>query len=214
MVELREAKLQDLDKIAHCHRSAFPNTLSSRLGLSISYKMLQWYLVNDKRFLFWLAKDNVCLGYAGGMISDGTQIHGSTSGTIQFAFREIVVALLRKPWLWFHPELAARYPLILKNIYFRITGFKTPVKDRKGAISAEPHTSLVVIGVHPEHQGKGYGSLLLKVFEQKTIDMGFNKMLLTVLAENAQAIKSYTKNGWTKVRQEGKSVNMQKIVHK
>ena len=41
-----------------------------------------------------------------------------------------------------------------------------------------------------------------------------NKMLLTGFADNAQTTKSNIKRGWTKVRQEGKSVNRQKIVHK
>lgn len=211
---IRQATQRDLSLIVKCHRLAFPDTLSSRLGERVSYRTLQWYINDPKRFLLLIEENGVCIGYVGGMISDGHQIHGSASSMIQHAFSEAAIALLIRPWLWFHPELRSRYRLIAKNIYFKITGYKTPMKDRKNHKPTEPYVGLVVIGVHPQHQGKGYGSLLLKAFEQKVMELGFSKMSLTVLADNAQAIKSYAMNGWTTVRQDGKSVNMQKVVRK
>lgn len=176
--------------------------------------MLEWYLVSDRRFLLWISDGTRCLGYAGGIISDGSQVHGSASGTIQFAFKEIVMALLKRPWLWFHVELRSRYRLIAKNVYYKITGYKTPVKYRNYHNQIAPYVGLVVIGVHPAHQGEGYGSMLLKRFEEKVIELGHSKMSLTVMANNAQAMKSYHRNGWTTVRQNGRSVQMVKGVHR
>ncbi|MBX2963382.1 MAG: GNAT family N-acetyltransferase [Cyclobacteriaceae bacterium] len=208
----KEALAIDLDKIVKCHRSAFPGTLSSLLGKNVSYRTLEWYIDNPKSFLLWIEQEGVCIGYAGGMISDGSQVHGSASSMIQYAFKDAALALIVRPWLWLHPELVSRYKLILKNIYFKITGFKKPMKDRKNHSATEPHVGLVVIGVHPQHQGKGYGSLLLKAFQEKVVELGFSKMSLTVLAENSQAIKSYMSNGWLVYKHSGKSVSMQKRV--
>lgn len=185
----------DLDRIASCHIKAFPATLSSRLGILLVKKMLSWYLDSPKRFLFYINVDNVCIGYCGGMISDGTQVHGSASGMIQHSFRDAFRALLVRPWLWLHPDLRSRYKLILKNIYFKVTNYSKPVSSR----SVEPieaHTGLIVIGVDPAYQGKGYASVLLKEFERMSREKGIFKMLLTVLSSNVQAINAYKKNGW------------------
>lgn len=209
---LRKAKMSDLEKIALCHQLAFPQALSTRLGKKIVRKMLEWYLADPKRFLLWIEKDNQCIGYVGGMVSDGSQVHGSASGTIQYAFNELFCALVVRPWLWFHPEIVSRYKLILKNIYFRITKYNKPFKERKKHLLSASYVGLVVIGVHPQYQGKGYGALLLESFERKTIELGYKRMSLTVLMHNHPAIKSYTRNGWMISEYKGKSVNMQKIV--
>jgi ribosomal protein S18 acetylase RimI-like enzyme len=71
---------------------------------------------------------------------------------------------------------------------------------------------LVVIGVDPKYHGNGFGSLLLKEFERLAIEeYGINNLQLTVLANNAQAIRAYEKNGWQKGAQNGNSLNMHKL---
>jgi ribosomal protein S18 acetylase RimI-like enzyme len=209
-IQVSEAGFADLNKIVACHRAAFPGTLSTKLGLNVSRKMLEWYLVSDKRFLLWITDGARCLGYAGGMIADGTQVHGSASGTIQYAFKEIVRALIVRPWLWFHSELAARYSLIARNLYYRLVRYQTPVSKRQEFIT--PHVSLIVIGVHPEFQGKGMGDQLLKAFEQKSIALGYRRLSLTVLANNIKALSSYNRNGWQIVERVGVSMRMEKCV--
>ena len=59
-----------------------------------------------------------------------------------------------------------------------------------------PSMGLVVIGVSPEHQGKGYGSMLLKEFEYRAQQDGFTRIHLSVRKNNHQAIAAYKKNGW------------------
>lgn len=209
---INEASFSDLEKIVSCHRLAFPTTLSSRLGKTVSRKALEWYIGHDNQFLLWLEENGKCVGYVGGMISDGTQVHGSASSMIQHTFKEATLALAIRPWLWFHPEIISRYKLIAKNVYFKLIGYNRSMKNRKRHVHVEPHVGLVVIGVHPDNQGKGYGAKLLKAFEAKVFELGYKKMTLTVLADNQQAIKSYRQNGWVISQKKGKSVSMQKDV--
>lgn len=206
-----EVGIADLDRVVQCHRAAFPKALSTALGHKVSKRTLEWYLADKKRFLIWIEIDNKCAGYAGGMISDGEQVHGSASGMIQFAFKDVVLALLFRPWLWFHPELMMRYPLIFKNIYYRLVGYRVPVKKRYNQ-AIEPQVGLVVIGVHPDFQGSGLGSKLLKAFEEKSVSMGYSHMRLSVLSGNTQAIKSYQRNGWHIYMEENGSLKMEKTV--
>jgi ribosomal protein S18 acetylase RimI-like enzyme len=173
--------------------------------------MLGWYLSTDKTFLFHLEQDGRCLGFCGGLVNDGTLPTGSASGMMQYSFRDAVGAMLRRPWLLFHPEMRKKYPFILKNIRTRINPKRTAtppaVRDR---LRREPQVGLVVIGVDPDCQGQGYGSLLLREFERRAQTYGINRLQLTVHAGNDRAIRAYERNGWRRDRRRESSLQMLK----
>jgi ribosomal protein S18 acetylase RimI-like enzyme len=80
-------------------------------------------------------------------------------------------------------------------------------------MSKEPRVGLVVIGVDPAFQGKGYGSLLLKEFERRAVEeYSIKNLQLTVLVNNEQAIRAYEKNGWHRESSNGRSLNMIKVI--
>ncbi len=205
-----EAKHQDLFLIAHCHLKAFPDALTSRLGKHYVVKMLSWYLSSQKTFLFFLEEKGICIGYFGGMISDETQVHGSASSMIQYSFYNAIKALIIRPWLWFHPELVSRYKLILKNIYFKLVNYSAPIGTRL-KISIVPHIGLVVIGVDPDFQGRGFGKILLNEFEKLSRAKGISRLLLSVRNDNHYAIKTYKRNGWITLETSGQNFVMEKL---
>lgn len=214
MTRIVDATFQDLTRLAQCHRAAFPNALSSVMGQQYVEKMLEWYLVDDRAFIFFVEEDHQCVGYCGGFKFDGTERVGSASSMIQHSYHQAVRTFLTRPWLFFHPEFIPKYKLAAKNVWRRlksILGITEKIKPKPRELPP-PHTGLIVIGVHPGVQGKGYGSLLLQEFERVSISLGYKMMMLTVRTDNHQAIKSYLRNGWKITQVEGKSSTLEKHV--
>ena len=202
-MNLKSTHISDLPSIAKCHISAFPNSVTSLLGIPFVSRMLGWYLSAPNKFLFWIEEDGKCIGYCGGYVLDGTDAYGSASGMTQFGFSTAIKIMLRKPWLFFHPEIRARYPFILTNIKRRLKKMiglnEKPIKLTPTLHSefAGTPAGLVVIGVDPSYHKKGIGSLLQQEFERIAIEKGADYMQLSVRKENTQAISSYKRNGWT-----------------
>ena len=210
------SKISDLEKIAVCHISAFPDSLSSKMGHRYLMKMIEWYLSDEKRFLFHIEENGKCAGYCGGMIHDGTQTSGSASGMIQYSFNEAIMSILLRPWLLFHKEIISKYSLITKNIKKRFKNKKNIIvfdQRKKASVIIEPSVGLVVIGVSGEFQGKGYGSLLLQEFENRAKEMNYKLINLTVRNDNTQAIKAYERNGWIRSKLSGNSLEMYKNIN-
>jgi GNAT superfamily N-acetyltransferase len=213
MLEIINSTKADLPHIADCHKKTFPTSLSSAMGKSFLIKMLEWYVVNDFVFLFHLEEDGKVIGYCGSIKVDGKQNKGSASGMAQYSFKEAVFSFLKRPWLVFHPELRKKYRLIKRNILYKI-GLQKPGKPLMVTnINAEDfYVGLVVIGIDPACQGKGYSSIILKNLEQKAKVLGAKKLRLTVLPENLIAIQAYKKNGWIKDTVSSNSISMYKLI--
>lgn len=214
MVKIVKATIEDIPRLARCHRVAFPKTLSTAMGQHYVEKMLEWYLVDDRAFIFLLEENGQCVGYCGGLKFDGTNPVGSASSMIQHSFNAAAKAILIRPWLLVHSEFVAKYRLALKNIWRRLMRNEQPsVSSSKTQMDiVEPHAGLVVIGVDPAYQGKGYGSKLLQEFEAVARELDFQILKLTVKSTNAKAIKSYQRNGWHTISDDGKSVTMNRNI--
>ncbi len=210
MNKFQVAQQRDLNRIACCHKEVFPKSLTSKMGVPYLEKIFSWYLSTEKAFLFFIEDQGNVVGYAGGMIVDGTLAHGSASSLAQHTFYDSIKALLVRPWLFLHPDFLSRYALFARNVLTRIRNKFRRSEVRSAVKPLEPYVGLVVIGVHPSFQGKGYGSAILTEFERKTIQHGLKRMLLTVNVDNEQAIKSYKRNGWMVLDATKKSISMEK----
>lgn len=161
-------------------------------------KMLSWYLEDDRGDLFHLDENETITGYCGGILNLEAGKHGSATSVTQYTFKTLLTSFLLKPWLIFHPEIRKRFPFIWRNIKLKLNRSKPTVS---GIIKEDenvfiPSMGLVVIGVSPEYQGRGYGTILLREFERRAIEKGLKKIHLSVKKDNAQAIGAYLKNGW------------------
>lgn len=194
----KNATEKDLPKIAECHMSAFANSLPVKLGKPFIIATLRWYLSDNKKILFFIEEDNKCIGYCGGFINDGSSNVGSTSGMIQYAFKEAIIGLLKKPWLFFNKEILSKRKLIFSNLkrkFFKNIKVKASTQERI-LPKTEAVVGIVGIGVNSAFQGKGIGSKLIHEFERRSKSMGYNKVSLSVKSSNSQAIKAYERNGW------------------
>jgi glycosyltransferase involved in cell wall biosynthesis/ribosomal protein S18 acetylase RimI-like enzyme len=212
VLTIKRASTTDLMAIAACHQKAFPKALSTAMGKTYLCKMLDWYLEDQRAFLFYLEQDGNCMGYCGGLKVDGAGF-GSASSMIQHSFRQAIKAFLLRPWLFFHPEFLHKYKLAARNVISRgrKSFLKKPLpKPVQGKTSFTPHIGLIVIGVDPALQGMGYGSRLLKQFELASRQLGFSRLSLTVKTNNVTAIRSYTCNGWITTQVQGNSTTMEK----
>ena len=194
----QDTKHSDLVALVKCHEKAFPEALSTKLGHKFCSKMLSWYIESDRGIMFHIEKDGEILGYVGGITIRKPGMPGSATSITQHSFKEFVWAFILRPWLFFHPENLKRFSFIRRNIKLKLRLIRNNPSSPLTEVKPEfiPSMGLVVIGVSPENQGKGYGSLLLKEFETRAQKEGFGRIHLSVHKDNHQAITAYKRNGW------------------
>jgi ribosomal protein S18 acetylase RimI-like enzyme len=209
-----DTKKSDLDAVARCHEKAFPDALSTKLGHRFCSTMLSWYIESERGIMFHLEHEGEIIGYVGGIIIRVPGLPGSATSITQYSFKAFMWAYLLRPWLFFHPENLKRVSFIWRNIKLKLgSGGKSPnVPAPYIHQNFMPSMGLVVIGVSSEHQGKGYGSVLLKEFESRARREGFSKIHLSVKKINHQAIAAYAKNGWEVSKEGPEELSMSKTL--
>jgi len=211
MFHLYSTLTQQLPEVAHCHIASFPGSFGTKLGYAYTLRSLEWFLAGNNRFLFHIEEDGKVIGYCGGFQSKGTG-DGSTSGMMQYALKEAAAGMFKKPWLFFHKDVMRFYPLIIKNIWRKITGTKKNPVINPVAGNIPAHIGLVVIGVHPAYRGRGCFELLMKNFETECITRNAAKMILSVKASNGRAIAAYKKAGWQITADTEQAIEMYKLL--
>ncbi|MHC1731088.1 MAG: GNAT family N-acetyltransferase [Bacteroidales bacterium] len=209
-----DSNANDLDLIVHIQMSAFPESLSTLLGKRFTKKMLSWYIESDRGVMFHIYDQGSVLGFIGGIMTRHPGMPGAATCITQHSFNAFVQAFLLRPWLIFHTENLKRFSFIVKNICLKL-GWKGSNRISFASDPAKsfvPFMGLVVIGVLPEQQGKGFGSILLREFEKRALREGFHRINLSVKKSNHQAIDAYKKNDW-RINIEGPEVySMYKIL--
>ncbi len=186
----------DIDRIAECYVSAFPDTLSSKLGRKFLLKMFEWYVVSDRGFIFHSEQNNIITGFCGGIITKKPGLPGAITSISQYAFNTFVFSYLFKPHLIFHPQNLKKINYIIKNILIKLKIIKAEKKVSKN--NFQPFCGLVVIGVKKSFQGQGLGYKIMKEFERNARNLkGIKYISLTVKKENIKAINTYKKSGWS-----------------
>ncbi len=211
-LQLRNSLLNNLPAIATCHKECFSNSFSSKLGKAYVQKTLEWFLVDENRFLFHITDGDIVVGYCGGFVPQRIG-DGSSSGMFQYAFKEALKGILIKPWLAFHLELRKYYPFLWRNIKNRIFKTKVIATDKRTNIAAfKKYTGLVVIGVHPKYRGKGVFDMLMNEFFSKAASLQLPRCILSVKQNNGRAIKAYEKYDWKIIEELGDMYVLERII--
>lgn len=202
------SNLSDIPNIIRCHKSAFPDALSSKLGYRFTTKMFEWYILNERGVLFHIMKNGSIIGYCAGIKTEYSGLDGAFTSITQFAFRTFILSYLLRPWLLFHRETIKKFSSIKRNILLRL-GKKQVIQVNS---EFEPYLGLIVIGVKKEMHGKGIGLILLKEFENIAFNLGFNTIVLSVKSNNKKAISAYIKSQWIKTEESKDSLIMKKTL--
>lgn len=210
MLSLHSTLPEQLDAVTECHRTCFASSFGTKVGYAYSRRSMEWFLAGDNRFLFHVTSHGKVIGYCGGFQSKGIG-DGSTSGMMQFAMKEAITGIIKKPWLLFNKEIRPFYPLIFKNIYRKIFAKQivfqpTPSNNFSNIIG------LVVIGVLPAYRGKGCFNLLMQHFAEVCKKRGSYQMRLSVRTSNVRAIAAYKKAGWLIGAQKKETIEMYKNI--
>jgi GNAT superfamily N-acetyltransferase len=208
---IKNSQKENLHDLTLCHIACFPTSLAKRLGAPYVQKTLEWFLVNPNRFLFHIIKDAKVVGYCGGFIPQKPG-DGSSSGMLQYAFKEAARGVMKNPFLLFHPEVTQNYRFLWLNIKRRISGKATPIKPVSATKPFAPYVGLVVIGVLPGYRGQGLAQQLMEEFELRARNFNQNEMVLSVKKDNARAIKAYANFGWKVKEEHSKTFVMHKSI--
>jgi len=188
--------IDELRAVAICRIESFPDSLSSKLGISFVVNMLAFYLLGRNFLIYYKNEDGECVGYVTAMIPE-SGFSCSTRESIEFTFNKLIIGLLKKPWLFFHPIVIKEYKVAFEMVLRRIR--RTSLDEKTHANIPEEllnSAGLIDIAVQPKFQKQGYSSKLLNSFEENCFNIGIKKMHLSVKPENESAIKSYKRNGW------------------
>ncbi|MDO9373839.1 MAG: GNAT family N-acetyltransferase [Ferruginibacter sp.] len=213
-MEVVVSQIEDLDKLASCHKKAFPHALSSSMGKPFIRKMLSWYILSERGILIHVLKDGHVIGYCGGIKTKKAGLPGAATSITQYSFKTFLSSFLIRPWLIFHAENKKRLSFIKRNLQYKI-GLKKPSTLIMSSVTREefvPFWGLVVIGVDPQVQGKGAGSMMLQEFERLAKSDAAKKLTLSVKPDNQKAIKAYEQNGWIAGAISEESLNMNKLL--
>ena len=212
--QLFNSNHKHLDRLADCHIHCFPDSFATKLGKQYVRKTLEWFLVSNNRLLFHIEIENKIAGYCGSFIPSGFG-DGSSSGMLQYAFKEAVFGMLKKPWLFLNKEIISFYPFIIKNIRQKIFGKKkisrTQINEYK---NYQPHVGLVVIGVEPFFRGSFVFQELMKNFEAEAIKAEIFICKLSVKKDNGRAIRAYKKFEWFIAEEHAKTFVMEQNLNK
>lgn len=172
--------------ITTMHLKAFRNHVNVKLGNRYIKSFLNWFIDNPKT-IHLVAKDenNEIFGY----------VVGAPWGYQKKINKDLLFtglsSILLHPWIIFDKRiinsLATRFKVV--------SGISKHIQDTqielKGSI-----VSLVGIAVVEVAKGKGVASCLIKNFEIKAKELGYDVMRLSVYNNNLSAQKFYAKEGW------------------
>jgi len=189
-------QLPDINAAARLHCQAFPHSRSTKLGRPYVRKMFRWFVTNQPGLSLVARKDGEIVGYVVGAVG------GYGRKLFRYAFLEVFLGLLIHPGLWFQSDTFLLWRSYLKGLFPQ----KASNPAQAGEVPILVRAALAGIGVDPEQQGQGVGSLLINGFENAAKDLGVGKLTLSVDKDNRRARRLYDSHGWH-VDSENKEAN-------
>jgi L-amino acid N-acyltransferase YncA len=117
-------------------------------------------------------------------------IYNHVVKTSHATFELVTQTLLqRKKWLWEH---RGRYPIIIAETRGRVVGYAIISKFRERPAYSKTGESSVY--VHPDFQGKGVGTLLMKETVARARELGYHTIIAGIALPNEASVRLH--EGW------------------
>lgn len=195
-MNVRALRAGDLDAVAALHVASFPKAAISRLGRDAARRFYESLLTGPH--------DAVALGAFEGSSLVGYCFVGVWRNAEAYFLRRnvawIVGRVLARPWLAWSPLFRSRASTALRilNPRHRKSARARATDERLGR-----YFGIQSIAVDPAWQGKRVGRLLMDAAEGAARSRGFDRMGLSVHADNAAAIRLYERSGWERLLVDG-----------
>jgi ribosomal protein S18 acetylase RimI-like enzyme len=177
----------DITELVEIHHQSFQGYINTCIGRNYTYGFFDWFLNYPNSVTVKAFSDKGIVGYVvGAKIGYNAELNKRLKPLA-------IKGVLSNPSVLLHKN----FLFILKS---RIKALLSTSKNNTEPI--EPNgkgLSLVGIGVLPSEAGKGYGKDLMKAFEEKAIELGYDYLRLSVYKSNERAKALYSKQGWKSV---------------
>ncbi len=177
MINIRPMQICDINQVVDIHLQSFIGFFLSFLGKDF-LKQLYKGIINDPNGIAFVYEDKMIVGFVAG-----------TTQPANF-YRRLIIRR------WWRFCLASIKPVLQKPgiIHRLIRALNMP----KSVTSESNRGTLLSIAVSPDHQGKGYGEVLVKAFLDESARRGIKKVDLTTDAvDNDPVNKFYKKMGFS-----------------
>lgn len=181
----------DIKEVVEVHHQSFRGYINTCIGKNYTFGFFRWFIGYPDSISLKVSSDNGVVGYVvGAKIGYNAELNKHLN---PLAIKGVLLNLS----VLFHKN----FLFILKSRIKALLSFSkktsSQVKDPDGK-----GLSLVGIGILPSEAGKGYGKDLMKAFEEKAIELGYDYLRLSVYKSNERAIALYSKQGWRSVETE------------
>lgn len=185
----------DLAVVAALHRAAFPESLLSRLGVSLVTSYYEWQLQRGAvspafRALVAERGGEVCGFVVGG------RYQGATSGFVRRYCRVLALALLRNAHLLVSREVRQKLAAVAASLVKVAAGRVHSAPPPVAAAPAVRSFGILALAVSPSRESAGVGRALMTEMTRAARELEFPRMNLTVNPGNARAIAFYERGGW------------------
>jgi GNAT superfamily N-acetyltransferase len=187
----------DLINVAIVHRAAFPESSLTKLGLEAIRRYYDWQITGPHDCTAFGAFENGSLiGFAFGGV-----FRGSLSGFVRVNRWFLVSQVMCRPWLLINPIFWGQLKGVGRTFGEKKKQPVSPTHRNPIEALEPPSFGLLAIAVHPRHQSKGVGRLLMQYCEETARHKGFTQARLTVHINNLNAVRFYEQQGWVKTPQ-------------
>ena len=186
---IRVVQKNDVKDVIVLHQQVFGGSLGVNLGEQYLTAFFDWFLSNPDAIYLVAVKGGQICGYVFGAP------HGYGKQLNRRIFLKGIFGVLLHADVIFHPHFKAQFFSRIQSL-LSFQREKTELYKNQGEVGGGDF-SLVVIGVSLTMQKMGIGSQLFDEFASQVKERTlYNKLRLTVYADNLQALSFYEKNKW------------------